>query len=240
MPNALTGVNLLAGFAAICVCAFGDRNWGFIEIHTERIAAGLIMFAALFDYADGFAARALNAASEIGKQLDSLSDMVTFGVAPGALMASLLVYSPHVSEPLFFAALGSCALLPLAAAFRLARFNLDQTPRKGFVGIPTPATGVFVAAFALARASAFYPVSEFYRPFALIVINLTLASLMISTLPMMSLKPDKSRPSALILRGALAAAVVGAAALWGFAVAPFALAFYVVVSLADARISGKL
>ena len=197
------------------------------------------MFAALFDYADGFAARALNAASDMGKQLDSLSDMVTFGVAPGALMASLLVYSPHVSEPLFFAALGSCALLPLAAAFRLARFNLDETPRKGFAGIPTPATGIFVASFALARASAFYPVSEFYRPFALVIVNVTLAVLMVSTLPMMSLKPDSSRPSAMLLRIGLATVVVGAAALWGFAVAPFALMFYVVVSLADARIGGK-
>jgi CDP-diacylglycerol--serine O-phosphatidyltransferase len=230
---------LAAGFAAICVSAFGERNWGFAEIHTERIAAGLILFAAFFDYADGFAARVLNASTELGKQLDSLSDMVTFGVAPGVLMASLPVYSPHVPEPLFFAALGSCALLPVAAAFRLARFNIEEMSRKGFIGIPTPATGIFVASFALARASAFYPVSELYRPLPLLVINAVLAALMVSKLPMMSLKPDLTRPSAFIVRLALTVGVVVAAALWGFAVAPFALLFYVLVSLVDARLGKR-
>ncbi|MDW8332755.1 MAG: CDP-alcohol phosphatidyltransferase family protein [Bacteroidia bacterium] len=234
LPNALTSVNLLAGFAAICVPIFADE-YGMEPTRALRWSAALILFAAFFDFADGMAARALGAASDLGKQLDSLSDMVAFGAAPGVLMAAVVISSIHepVLRPI---ALGSCALLPLAAAFRLARFNVNPPPHSHFVGLPTPAMGIFVAALALGRNSAIQPLNEIYRPTTIALFNVVLAALMVSNLPMMSLKPDFSRTRAMRLRAAFVLAVGFALGIWGFAVAPLALIAYVAISFAEARL----
>jgi CDP-diacylglycerol--serine O-phosphatidyltransferase len=142
IPNTLTTLNLLCGLISLTLT---------IE-HRFPLAAVFIFVAAVFDFLDGNAARILKAYSELGKQLDSLADMVSFGVAPGIMM--FLMISSHCD--------GSCnalermhitpylaMLIPVCSALRLAKFNIDIRQEVNFIGMPTPAIGIFFASVPL-------------------------------------------------------------------------------------------
>jgi len=128
IPNILTLANLFCGMLAIEI--------GFSEHYF--LAAFLLLLGAFFDFFDGFAARLLNVQGELGKQLDSFADMVTFGVAPGVVMYSFLssfiesAYAPYISF-----------VIPLLSAVRLAKFNIDAKQTDKFIGLPTPANALF-------------------------------------------------------------------------------------------------
>lgn len=147
IANFFTLMNLVCGFLAILFIMNGDLLKG-----------GLFVFAgALFDFFDGFIARALGIASELGKQLDSLSDVVTFGVVPGLIAYELLLFPQsgwaqyqHATEIYHYKTFALAAILiPLFSAFRLAKFNIDATQSKNFRGLPTPANGLLWASFAI-------------------------------------------------------------------------------------------
>jgi len=130
-----------------------------------QTAALFVLLGIFFDFFDGFAARLLSVDSELGKQLDSLADMVTSGVAPGLVMYQLLLRAVHHdSFATSFIEKGNMAtwslddiqflpfigfLLPIAAAYRLANFNLDERQSNSFIGLPTPAMSVFVISLPL-------------------------------------------------------------------------------------------
>lgn len=152
IPNLLTLSNLFCGILAV-KAGFEGQFY---------LAAGLVVLGAVFDFFDGFAARLLKVSNEIGKQLDSLSDMVTFGVAPGVIMFSLLnvIFNPtyhsclvgntqeHEGGVMFF--LPYIAFVtPLASAVRLAKFNVDENQSDKFIGVPTPANSLFFIAIPL-------------------------------------------------------------------------------------------
>ena len=128
IPNILTLANLFCGILAIKV--------GFSEHYF--LAAFFVVLGAFFDFLDGFAARLLKVQGELGKHLDSLADMVTFGVAPGVVMYSFLSsfiedsYIPYISF-----------VIPLLSAVRLAKFNIDSNQSDKFIGLPTPANALF-------------------------------------------------------------------------------------------------
>lgn len=128
IPNALTSGNLLCGCAGI-ICAFTNP-----DIPT----AWFVWAACVFDFLDGFSARILKVASPIGKELDSLADVVSFGVLPGICMRNYLVN----------AGAGQWAWLGLSltvfAALRLAKFNIDTKQSDSFIGVPTPAHALFI------------------------------------------------------------------------------------------------
>ncbi len=136
IPNLLTLANLLCGsFAAVAALAYGNLS----------LAFGLIVLAAVFDFLDGFAARLLHQSSPIGLQLDSLADDITFGFAPAAVLytlygrmhAHLLPDASWIPFVVFIYA--------AFAALRLARFNIDDTQRDEFLGLPSPAAALFCA-----------------------------------------------------------------------------------------------
>jgi CDP-diacylglycerol--serine O-phosphatidyltransferase len=142
IPNIITSLNLISGLIAITLIF--DKNF--------LMAGVLIVIAAVFDFLDGMAARLLDARSEFGKQLDSLADVVSFGVAPGLLIFQMI--SIHCA--------GSCnileksgiapyfaLLIPLCAALRLAKFNIDIRQEEHFIGLPTPANALFFASVPL-------------------------------------------------------------------------------------------
>lgn len=142
IPNALTAFNLIAGLVAITLVLEGNL-----------VMASLFIFiAALFDFLDGMVARLLDARSELGKQLDSLADLVSFGVAPGLIMFQLLsagcgescnlLEQYHITP--YFA-----LLIPVCSAFRLAKFNLDLRQEEHFIGLPVPANAIFFASIPL-------------------------------------------------------------------------------------------
>ena len=157
------------------------------------MASLFIGLAAVVDFLDGFVARLFKVSSEMGKQLDSLADLVSFGVAPGIIIYQFLRLSFAQNEggldvsllwllPVF--------ILPCAAAWRLARFNLDTTQSYSFKGMPVPAVGIFVASLPLI----YWNVNEdairnlLLNKWFLYGLVLLLSWLMVSTLPLMALK----------------------------------------------------
>lgn len=136
IPNSITCLNLVAGCVAI-ICAFrgNAEMWGMAAYDWAYIFIGI---AAVMDFLDGFAARLLHAYSNLGKELDSLCDCVSFGVAPAMLLFSTL--SQYGNHPwLCWATL----LIPVAGALRLAKFNIDTRQTSSFIGLPIPANAIF-------------------------------------------------------------------------------------------------
>lgn len=161
IPNTITLLNLTMGILSIYFSFQGTQ---------EQLAfAGYFIFAAaLFDFFDGFAARLLNAKSEIGLQLDSLADMVSFGVAPGFILYQMIVLS-H-GKPMDV--VGGFNLFPLwaifipwGAALRLAKFNVDDSQQMGFKGMPTPALAFLVASLPIIRVGLYYNQGMIYMIF---------------------------------------------------------------------------
>jgi CDP-diacylglycerol--serine O-phosphatidyltransferase len=177
IPNALTSLNLVCGCLAIIAALNG-------ELTTASIYIGS---AAILDYFDGFAARALKAYSEIGKQLDSLADVVSFGVAPGMIIYYLAgqCYAPS----------GFCInmyipfLIPVFSAIRLAKFNIDTRQSDSFIGVPTPANGLFIASIPFIMANDTYGIASlFSNHYFLILFPLLSAYMLVAELPLLALK----------------------------------------------------
>lgn len=142
IANFFTLCNMLCGCLAIWQALHG-------QIETACI---LVLVGGLFDFFDGFVARALKASSELGKQLDSLSDVITFGAAPAIIIAYFvelaLVDNGYMLSPLekMFAVL-PCFINTLFAGLRLAKFNIDTRQSYHFFGLPSPANGIFFVSF---------------------------------------------------------------------------------------------
>ncbi|MGY6647420.1 CDP-alcohol phosphatidyltransferase family protein [Wenyingzhuangia sp. IMCC45574] len=146
IPNLLTLLNLLSGCLAV---VYAVNN----EI---RLTVLFVLLGIFFDFFDGFAARILKVQSELGKQLDSLADMVTSGVVPGIVMVQMLLKSSH-NEPLSyiqglenFPVIASFGFaITLASCYRLANFNIDTNQTESFIGLPTPANTLFILSLPL-------------------------------------------------------------------------------------------
>jgi CDP-diacylglycerol--serine O-phosphatidyltransferase len=177
IPNTLTLLNLATGFTGIIFIIDGNIVY----------ASYMIFLAAVFDFLDGFAARLLKAYSETGKSLDSLSDVVSFGVLPGLIVFTLL-RSMIPSEPETITILPYAAFfIPLLSAVRLAIFNNDETQTTSFKGLPTPANAIFFAGLAIYFAGnkiGFIPKSYLL----LTILSLVFSYLLVSKIRMFSFK----------------------------------------------------
>lgn len=141
IPNCITALNLGAGCLSIIAASYATGYlWG---LHGFQWAFIFIAIGALADFFDGLAARLLKAYSDLGKELDSLCDLVTFGVAP-ALTLFFLLKEVAVEPWICWTTL----LIPVSAAFRLARFNLDERQTTNFIGLPVPANAIFWIGYA--------------------------------------------------------------------------------------------
>ncbi|MDB0603475.1 CDP-alcohol phosphatidyltransferase family protein [Tenacibaculum maritimum] len=190
LPNLLTLGNLLCGTIAAIFAVKGDFE----------ATALLVVTGILFDFLDGFVARLLKVQGELGKQLDSLADMVTSGVVPGIVMLQLIVISIDKDAVGYFGvdidgATGSNVpyiglLLTLAACYRLANFNIDTRQSDSFIGVPTPAMTLFIISLPLILS---FSENSFFtdlisNPYFLIGITVLLSYLMNAELPLFSLK----------------------------------------------------
>ncbi len=153
IPNLLTLFNLVCGFTAIGLAVnMPDQHDKFVLAETLLYMSWCIMAAAIFDVFDGWAARALRVTSSIGKDLDSLADVISFGVVPG-LICFLMIQSVWPADwPVFPIFLGS-AVIPALSALRLARFNHDIRQTTDFFGVPTPFYGLIWMTLALHQGS---------------------------------------------------------------------------------------
>lgn len=178
IPNSITCCNLISGCIATCFAFF----------HAPELALLWIIIGAVFDFFDGMSARALHVSSPIGKELDSLADDITFGVAPSTMLFSqlLVLDIPSALAPV-------ASILPFVAyamaafsALRLAKFNLDERQSMGFIGMPTPANALFWGSLII---SCHEWLESFNYAFALLIILMLLSCwLLISEIPMFALK----------------------------------------------------
>ena len=187
IPNAITCLNLLCGCLAIISISLGE----------PLKAAYLVVAAAIFDFFDGFAARMLNVSSPIGAELDSLADMVTFGVVPGLMLLHYLTdgilnlngLNSFLENPMLLIPFA----VPVFSALRLAKFNVDIRQTDSFRGLPTPASALWVISIPLMIE--FMPLHIWWNPENVIVdkwfiigSSIGLSILMVSDIPLLAMK----------------------------------------------------
>ncbi len=178
IPNTITCCNLVSGCVAIAYAFSGNVELSFTWI----------IIGAVFDFFDGMSARLLNVSSPIGKELDSLADVVTFGVAPSTILFSeLSVMSyPAILEPLRSILPFMAYIMAAFSALRLAKFNLDERQALGFIGLPTPANALFWGSLIIG-AGKWLEATPFMVFFLLGGILIS-SWLMVSEIPMFALK----------------------------------------------------
>ncbi len=240
IPNFITCGNLLCGCLAIVNAFNGDLV----------MASYLVGIAAVLDFLDGFVARLLHVHSEIGKQLDSLADVVTFGVVPSVVMFKMLNNNilvdlenhVEISIPLYWSYIAF--LIAIFSAIRLAKFNVDTRQTDSFIGLPTPANAILICSLPLIINS-FDPATSTFTLFMLLVIinnplfliglTIIMSYLLVAEIPLFALKfknfgwPDnKLRYSFLITSAILLI-------LFQFIAIPFIIFLYVVFSVVKNR-----
>ncbi|QNH61788.1 CDP-alcohol phosphatidyltransferase family protein [Hymenobacter sediminicola] len=191
LPNALTCLNLLCGCVALSIILAGPVfSFDYTGFATPPLvqAAYLIGIAAVADFFDGLVARALHVSSPIGKDLDSLADMVSFGVVPGAILFKLLqLVLPAAGLPAMLAYLAF--VVSIFSALRLAKFNNDTRQSDSFIGLPTPACTLLVASLPLILAHDSFGVSGIIlNPWVLLGLSALLSGLLVAEIPLFALK----------------------------------------------------
>lgn len=231
LPNLITILNLLSGCVGITLAFAGN-------IH---IAAFMIGVAAIFDFLDGFTARMLHVNSDIGKQLDSLADIISFGLLPGVIVFQMMNNSLNIPQ---FRLLGQVIppflafILPAFSALRLARFNIDPRQTNSFFGLPTPASALLFGSFPLiARYSDlneqnFLINSLLNNYYFLAGITILISILLVSEIPLIALKFKNfkwsgNQPQYLLLLSTFILAIF-----LGLKAIPLSILIYIIISLA--------
>lgn len=173
IPNLVTCLNLVCGMVGIYYVLEGNVLW----------AAYFVILAAIFDFLDGFLARVMNAYGELGKQLDSLADMVTFGALPAFLVFKLIQLSGDFTFLPFLA-----FLIAVQSALRLAKFNIDTRQSERFIGLPTPANALLFAALPHLAISQPWASKITASPLGLIALTLIFSWLLTAEIPLLALK----------------------------------------------------
>ncbi|MDE3252851.1 MAG: CDP-alcohol phosphatidyltransferase family protein [Bacteroidota bacterium] len=244
IPNLFTLLNLLAGcLAIVSIMQTGltvsvDSTGENLVMIPEKIymASLFIGIAALIDFLDGFVARLLKAPSEMGKQLDSLADLVSFGVAPGLIAYQFLRLSfAQQPDGLDISTLWllPAFLLPCAGAYRLARFNISFSQSYGFKGVPIPAAGLLLASFPLIywntdNATVIHLLLNKWFWYCIILV---VSYLMVSSLPMMAMKFSGVTLKKLLPFLILALISLAGGLSFGWLVVPVTFIAYVILSL---------
>lgn len=189
IPNFITSLSIFSGTLATIFAIDGQLGW----------AGVFICIAAVLDFLDGFSARLLNAYSAMGKELDSLADVISFGIAPGAILFTLLEFSLFGKNQLIqeieadwgkWAILYSAFLIPIFSALRLAKFNIDTNQTKSFIGFPTPANALLWASFGLMLEFPEYKevLTLIFTTKNLLILGIVTSLLLVSRIPMFSFK----------------------------------------------------
>jgi CDP-diacylglycerol--serine O-phosphatidyltransferase len=224
IPNTITCCNLISGCFSILFSFSG-----------MPVAASIMIFAAgLFDFFDGFSARLLNAHSPIGGDLDSLSDVVSFGVAPGFIMYRLM--SEGMTEPIWLVgnvSLFACLafLLPVFSAVRLAKFNVDTRQTTSFIGLPTPPMAIFMASLPLAFWQLGILGQSVLNPYLSLGMVLLFSFMMVCNRPFFSFKMKTVAWKGNEVRWIFLIVAVIGFAVFRFVALPFILLLYILMSV---------
>jgi CDP-diacylglycerol--serine O-phosphatidyltransferase len=230
IPNLISCLNLASGFLAVIFSATGDLN----------SACWLILAAMVFDFLDGFSARQLKAYSLLGKELDSLADIVSFGVAPALILFRQIeagfVTDPASGHSVFGRIIQFIPLMmPVFAGLRLAKFNTDPAQSTSFKGLPTPANALAVISVVIASDFSEIPfIKSFVEiPVALALYCLILSVLMVTRIRLLSLKITSVRLKGNEGRYILLLLSLGAFVILGIGAAPLIIPIYIAASLAS-------
>jgi CDP-diacylglycerol--serine O-phosphatidyltransferase len=228
LPNAITLFNLFCGCCAIVSILGGDI----------LTAVGWLAVAAVADFADGAVARALHVQSPIGIQLDSLADMVSFGVAPGAMFFMMLNQAYLPDGPAWQAFPGF--VVSVFSGLRLAKFNIDTRQTKHFLGLATPACTILVAGLALVvHFDSFGLSGVLLQPWLLYTLIVVLSGLLVSEIPMFSLKISPLRWKGNEIKLIFAAVSLLLVFVLGWAAPAAVILLYILVNLIIYFTSGK-
>lgn len=237
IPNIITCLNLASGIISIILIMNGNMV----------MASWLILLAMVFDFLDGFMARLLHAYSELGKELDSLADVVSFGVAPGLIVYSVLIDSFYNESSLFFLnhriltigiVIAVSVFMSVCAGLRLAKFNVDPEQTSSFKGLPTPANALAIISLVIsANYSTSALVAELSSsPVILILISLSLSLLMVSRIDLLSLKFRSYGIKGNVPRYALVATTIASLIIAGIAALPVIIPLYILVSVIESSV----
>ena len=261
IPNLFTLLNLFFGCIAIVFATQSGLtpmydssgrpltdNLGnqFINLPQEIWFASIfIMAAAIIDFLDGFVARLFKASSEMGKQLDSLADVVSFGVAPSMIVFQFLRLSYAQQEnglDTSMLLILPAFILPCAGAYRLARFNIDPNQSEVFKGLPIPSAGMIIASFPLVYwfEEPAWMLNILQNKWFWYAIIMILSWLMVSKLPLLSLKFKDFGLKNNLPKWLLAAAAIASALLLKWLAIPATIAIYIIVSLVFKNKSNKV
>ena len=243
IPNTLTCFSLVFGFYATILAASGNYFGAMIAIH----------IAAFFDFTDGLAARLLKAYSDIGKELDSLADMISFGVAPGIMLFTFLddlLHSLSWNESIFFKLflLASFAI-PVFSGLRLAKFNIDERQKTSFLGLPVPAHAILWSSLitvfgseTCSSCSIFPQITELMAsiPNEIMLIGMSVFAvltslLLVSEIPMFSLKMKSISLKANVSPYLLISFTILFVVLFGVAGITATILFYIILSIIRTR-----
>lgn len=177
LPNTITCANLFSGCVGIVFAFQGELI----------MASYAIFLSAIFDFFDGLASRVLQSYSGIGKDLDSLADLVSFGFLPAAIAYELFLQSPQIADVSPYLNFIPFAMV-IFSALRLAKFNVDTRQAENFIGLPTPANAILIASLPF--------IIEQHKPFTAYILNpyvlsclvVIMCALLVAELPLMSLK----------------------------------------------------
>ncbi len=243
IPNLFTLGNLLCGCLALVFAFEGNLVW----------SAYLVGIACVLDFLDGFLARLLKQHSEIGKQLDSLADMVSFGVVPGVIVFVLLKTWSHSEKGLdqfsqydFLPYIAF--IIPLFSALRLAKFNIDTRQSDSFIGVPTPANTILIASLPLMihfkKEMWFLDVEAnlriFVHPYSLIALSIIMSILLIAEIPLFALKFKSYGWKGNEIRWSFLALSVILLATLQFVGIPLAIVLYVLMSVGNNLVKRKV
>lgn len=253
IPNLFTLLNLVFGCMAIVCILQTNETIAPLDVNgvpqniflpqSIWLGALFIFAAAVVDFLDGFLARLMKAASPMGAQLDSLSDMVSFGVAPGMILYQLLRMSYAQEEnglDVSVVALLPAVIFPCAVAWRLAKFNLSTDQSGSFRGVPSPAAGLLVASFPLIKYyEYFHTQALFTNKWFLYAVIVIVSWLMVSNVRLMALKFKDFSWRGNSLKYVLLLVSVACIIFLGWLAVPVIFLLYIVISLLSAR-SGAL
>ena len=244
IPNLITLLNLFFGTLAIVACfqygtavSMEDNGDMIVEIPEKLFYASMFIgLAAVMDFFDGFVARLLGSDSEMGKQLDSLADVVSFGVAPAAIVFQFLRLS--LANDINALSQTSIAMYPafiiaMAGAYRLARFNIDKDQKTYFKGVPIPMIGVLTAVFPLVywQSNMNLLSGVLLQPIFWYIYIIVVSYLMVMKTPMMALKSMKNKKQLLLPLLLVALETIASALFFRWWAIPFGFLGYCIVSL---------
>ncbi len=235
IPNTITLLNLVAGCLSI-VSAFEGNL---------QMAGIFILVAAVFDFFDGFTARLIGAYSPLGKELDSLSDVVSFGIAPAMILFHLLKSALGIpaSEGLLSGhyLLAIPFIMAAFSSLRLGIFNLDERQTSSFIGLPTPANAMITVGLVLGLNSSWNSVFSIIdsSPLAIIILVLVQSALLVSEIPMFSLKLKSLKFSVAYKQITLIIGAIVLIAIFQTAALSLVILLYIILSIIYWIIEGK-